>query len=83
MVANAGVLADRGEIDVSLRREEIGREAWSRVCAPDHPDAQSASTGYEVLARAGEAALVRCTPHTGRMHQIRVQLAHLGRAHCR
>lgn len=78
LVSNGDGLADAGDIDVPLRREEIGREAWSRVCAPDHPDAQAARTGYEVLARAGEAALVRCSPHTGRMHQIRVHLSHLG-----
>ncbi len=78
IVSNAGVLAARGEIDLPLRREEIGREAWSRVCDAGHPDAQSARTGYEVLSRVGDIALVRCSPHTGRMHQIRVHLSHLG-----
>ena len=78
VVGNAGALDQAGEIDAPLRREEIGREAWSRVCAADHPDAQAAKTTYEVLARAGEAALVKCSPHTGRMHQLRVHLSHLG-----
>ncbi len=78
IVSNADALADAGEIEVPLRREEIGREAWSRVCEADHPDAQTARTAFEVLSRAGEAALVRCSPHTGRMHQIRVHLTHMG-----
>jgi len=78
VVGNACALTDVGEIDVPLRREEVGRESWSRVCEPDHPDGQAAKTSYEILARAGEAALVKCSPHTGRMHQIRVHLSHLG-----
>ena len=65
-------------VEAPLRREELGRESWSRVAEPNHPDAQSARTDFEVLSRTDEAALVRCQPHTGRMHQIRVHLAHMG-----
>jgi tRNA pseudouridine32 synthase/23S rRNA pseudouridine746 synthase len=68
-----------GEIVVSLRREEIGREAYMRTCADNHPDAETARTLYRTLAATEEAALVELKPETGRMHQLRVHLAHLGR----
>ena len=68
----------QGRIEVPLRREEIGREAYMRVCPSDHPAAEPASTDYRVLASASAAALVELHPHTGRMHQLRVHLAHLG-----
>lgn len=68
-----------GEIDLPLRREELGREAVMRTAAPDHPDAQPALTRYRTLARSGAGALLELEPVTGRMHQLRVHLAHLGR----
>jgi RluA family pseudouridine synthase len=68
-----------GVIDVPLRRDEQGREAYMRVCAPDHADAESARSRYRTLAEAPGAALLELDPETGRMHQLRVHLAHLGR----
>ena len=68
-----------GTIDLPLRRVEEGREAYMRVCPPDHPDAEAARSRYRTRAEADGAALLELDPDTGRMHQLRVHLAALGR----
>ena len=68
-----------GTIEVPLRRDEAGREAFMRVCPPDHPDAETAKTRYKTLSSNSVAALLELSPDTGRMHQLRVHLASIGR----
>jgi len=43
-----------------------------------HPDGKAARSAFRVLARGNNAALVEATIFTGRTHQIRIHLAHLG-----
>ncbi len=68
-----------GHIETPLRRVEEGREAYMRTCPPDHPDAETASTLYRTRTPGESAALLELKPHTGRMHQLRVHLASIGR----
>jgi len=68
-----------GGVEAPLRKESQGREAYMRVCEADHPDAQAASTRYRTLAANDVAALVELAPRTGRMHQLRVHMASIGR----
>ena len=68
-----------GGVEVALRKESQGREAYMKVCGEDHPEAQAASTRYRTLASNPIASLVELAPRTGRMHQLRVHMASLGR----
>lgn len=43
-----------------------------------HPRGRPATTAYRVVGAERGRALVECRPLTGRMHQIRVHLLHLG-----
>jgi 23S rRNA pseudouridine1911/1915/1917 synthase len=54
----------------------VGKRA--RVARSRDLDAQPAATAYEVLAHGHDLALVRATTSSGRMHQVRVHLMHLG-----
>jgi len=68
-----------GMITAPLVRQEIGRESYMRVCAFDAPGAQGAQSRYRTVSSAEEGALVELEPLTGRMHQLRVHMASIGR----
>ena len=65
--------SDRGSIDAPL-----GRHPRRRVAMAVVPGGRSAVTHFTVLERAERVSLLEVTLETGRTHQIRVHLAHLG-----
>ena len=68
-----------GVIEAALRREEIGRESYMRVVDADAPGGQASQSRYRTLSTSEAGALVELEPMTGRMHQLRVHMAHIGR----
>ena len=59
---------------------DIGRNPRDRMLMAVLPDGEGkhAVTHYEVMERLGYVTLVRCVLETGRTHQIRVHMRHIG-----
>lgn len=66
---------DEGMIDAPIGRHP---ESGIRVKMCVRPEGLPARTRYRCLHRRGDYALVAAEPETGRQHQIRVHLSHLG-----
>ncbi len=64
----------RGTIDAPIGRHPVQRKKM----AVDLRRGRAAKTEYRVLQSGGGLSLVECALHSGRTHQIRVHLHHLG-----
>lgn len=64
---------ERGTIDAPIGRDRRDRKRMAVVKA-----GRAAVTDYEVIERHRYVCLLRCVLRTGRTHQIRVHLKHLG-----
>jgi 23S rRNA pseudouridine1911/1915/1917 synthase len=63
-----------GTIEENIARHPVHRQRMRVTSLRGRP----AKTEYRVLRSSDEASLVECRLHTGRTHQVRVHLHHLG-----
>lgn len=71
-----GELADdQGEVSAPLAKTSTRAEGWRMMV---RPDGQPARSLWRVIGRAPGLTAVELVPRTGRTHQLRVHMAHLG-----
>lgn len=70
------VKEDEGTINAHIGRHSKDRRKFQAY--PDGETGKRAVTHFEVVERFGIMTLVKCTLETGRTHQIRVHMKHLG-----
>ncbi|MBP5225538.1 MAG: RluA family pseudouridine synthase [Lachnospiraceae bacterium] len=72
-IVTGNLKEDEGCVDAPIGRNPSDRKKMAVV-----PDGKNAVTHYRVLERFGQYTFIECALETGRTHQIRVHMAHIG-----
>ena len=77
-LVKGGFKTESGTVDLPLGRHPVDRKKMAVL--KNDPTAREAVTHYEVIASYGQVTYLRLKLETGRTHQIRVHMSHLGHA---
>ena len=77
-LVKGGFKTESGTVDLPLGRHPVDRKKMAVL--KNDPTAREAVTHYEVIAGYGQVTYLRLKLETGRTHQIRVHMSHLGHA---
>ena len=78
-LARGGFKTPAGTVDLPIGRHPVDRKKMA-VLPKNAPGAREAVTHYEVITPYGEVSYLKLKLETGRTHQIRVHMSHLGHA---
>ena len=73
-----GITPEKFSVNVAMMRAVNSKIELKMMVAPESEGGLSAHTDFERIETAGTFSLLECFPKTGRQHQIRVHLDHVG-----
>ena len=79
MLLKGGFKEDSGTVNLPIGRHPVDRKKMAVLTSP-LANSKEAITHYEVIEPFGEVTYVKAYLETGRTHQIRVHMSHIGHA---